>query len=169
VHLDTLSFDACLAADPPSRICIALQSSSEDVARGIAWFQAGDLDGGGFRFYMGRQVEGSWGYWFGTQQQVDILQVLPGEVLVCGRGAPVELHETPEFVSAVVASADHLSALTAEEFVLARPGQFEAGGVIGEGFYRISAPVAGWIDAASITSAEYGDCLLHDELRGDRG
>jgi hypothetical protein len=169
VHLDTLSFDACQAANPPSRICIALQSSSEDVARGVASFLAGDLDGGGFRFYMGRQADASWGYWFGTQQQVDILEVLPGEVLVCGGGSPVELHETPQSVSAVVASAQHLSALTAEEFVLARAGQFEAGGTIGEGFYRVSAPVAGWIDAASVTSAEYGDCLLHDELRGDRG
>jgi hypothetical protein len=165
--LDALDRAACEAANPASRICIELLSDGGTVAAGTALFRAGDLDGGGFLFFMGRLVDGSWGYWFGTQQTYDTLDALPGTLVACGLGGDVEVHGAPG--GAVTGTVPHLEQLTAEEFALKEPGQFAAGGTRGKGWYRISAPAAGWVSADHATDAAFGDCLLHEELLGARG
>lgn len=169
VHLESLDRAACEAANPPSRICISLQSAPGHVGRGIARFTAGDLDLGGFVFFMGRMPGGEWGFWFGTQQQHDVLETLPGTLLACGRGEDVAIRAQPALEADVLQRVGELVELQAETFVLTVEGSFTAGGTTGEGWYQVSAPAVGFVAATDVTAASLGDCLLRDALRGDRG
>lgn len=163
-HLDSLTRDACEAANPPNGLCISLQSSPAEVARGVARFTAGSLDGGGFRLYMGRDPGGQWAFWFGTQQRVDVLDELPGALLACGASGPVPVFAGPSGFSSSTGSVARLVQLDAEAFVLIKPGSFAVDGGRGEGWYYVTSPVTGWVSAAEVTSAALGDCLLHDDL-----
>lgn len=164
VHLDSLTRDACEAANPPSGLCISLQSGPEQVALGLAQFTAGSLDGGGFRLYMGRNLAGAWGFWFGTQQQSDVLEEIPGTLLACGAAGPTAVFAAPDGLSSSTGSVARLVTLQAEAFALARPGSFAVDGGRGEGWYYVTSPVMGWVAASDVTSAALGDCLLHDDL-----
>jgi hypothetical protein len=166
-YLETLDRAACEEANPPSRICITLQSGQETVDNGLARFMAGDLDVGGFIFFMGRLENGEWGYWFGTQQQVDIPEGLPAGLVACGAGSAVTVYGAPD--GSPTGEVPHMAELTAEEFALSSGGTFGAGGERGHGWFRISEPAAGWVDADSVTDAAIADCLLHEELVGSRG
>jgi hypothetical protein len=168
-HIERLAPDLCLEADPESRICISLQSPAAQVAAGLARFGAGDLDGGAFIFFMGRKADGTWGFWFATQQQYDALDSLPGLLLACGGGSPVTVKREPSAAAADAGAVEHRAGLLAAEFVLTEEGTLTAGGPRGAGWYRVTSPVAGWVSDADVTDAGLGDCLLHDELRGRRG
>lgn len=164
VHLDSLTRTACEAANPPNGLCISLQSDPAHVALGLARFTAGSLDGGGFRLYMGRDLAGTWGFWFGTQQQSDVLEEMPGALLACGAAGPTAVFAGPSGFSSSIGSVARLVQLEAEAFVLAKPGSFAVDGGGGEGWYYVTSPVMGWVAASDVTSAALGDCLLHDDL-----
>ena len=164
VHLDSLTRAACEAANPSSGLCISLQSGPAQVALGLARFTAGSLDGGGFRLYMGRDLAGEWAFWFGTQQQSDVLEEMPGALLACSAAGPTAVFAGPSGFSSSTGSVARLVQLEAEAFVLVKPGSFAVDGGRGEGWYYVTSPVMGWVAANDVTSAALGDCLLHDDL-----
>lgn len=170
VHLDVLARAACEAANPPNGLCISLQSDPQQAASGLLRFTAGSLDGGGFRFYMGRDLADEWAFWFGTQQQSEVPDALPGDLLACSAAGPAAVFAGPAALSSSTGSVARLVLLRAEAFVLTTPGSFAVDGGRGEGWYYVSSPVMGWVAAADVTSAVLGDCLLHDDLAaGERG
>jgi hypothetical protein len=168
-HIEPFNRDSCLEANPESLICISLQSPPAQVAAGIARFRAGDLEGGAFIFFMGRKADGTWALWFATQQRYDVLDSLPGLLLTCGGGRPVTVREGPSATAVETGAVEHRSELVAAEFVLEEEGTLTAGGQWGSGWYRVTSPVSGWVSDADVTDAGLGDCLLHDDLRGERG
>lgn len=163
-HVRPLTRDACLEGNDEGQICIDLVSGEAAIAGGIARFEAGDPNAGPFSFFMGRDANGQWHYWFGTQQQTYILQSVPGSLVACGLGGPAEIRAQPSADAELVATLDDEDALEAVEFVLTVPGSFGAGGERGEGWYRVSSPAEGWIDSRQVSDAALGDCLLHDAI-----
>lgn len=163
-----LSRDACLAGNPAGRICVDLTPPGQDVSRGLARLAGGDPAGGGFSFLMGRTAEGAWRFWFGTQQAYSVTTALPGDALACGGGKDVAIRQQPAASAAVAVQVRELSSLRLEEFVLTTPGSFRGPASRGEGWYRVSAPTAGWVDARDETDAANRDCKLHDAVEGLR-
>jgi len=163
-YLSPLSRDACLEDNEAGQICIALASDEGSVEAGIARFDAGDPNGGPFSFFMGRDATGAWQYWFGTQQQSYVLQSVPGELLACGLGEATTVRPQPSSDADATMVLEKQASLTAEEFLITVAGGFGAGGERGEGWYRVSAPAEGWVNAREVTDAALGDCLLHDAI-----
>ncbi|MBI2766944.1 MAG: hypothetical protein HYX53_13670 [Chloroflexi bacterium] len=161
-----LNRDACLQDNPARKVCIALEGPDASVQRGLAEFGAGDPEGGGFRFLMGRSAAGEWGFWFGSQQQFYVQLVLPGTLLACGEGNGVAVRVQPSVSSAAVSTVKDLTQLRAQEFVLTTPGKYGAGGARGEGWYHVTTPVDGWVQAREATDAKLGNCRLRDSLEG---
>ncbi|MCC6381204.1 MAG: hypothetical protein IT304_01790 [Dehalococcoidia bacterium] len=163
-----LSRDACLAGNPAGQLCIELVPAAQDVTRGLARFVGGDPAGGAFRFVMGRTADGAWQFWFGTQQNYSVTTTLPGDALACGGSHGVAIRQQPAASAAVVVQVQELAPLRLEEFVLTRPGSFPGSGSRGEGWYRVSAPAAGWVEAGNETDAANRDCKLRDAMEGVR-
>lgn len=159
-----LTRDACLKDNPDRQPCIDLQSSPEQLTRGLAQFTGGDPDGGPFTFLMGRTADGDWRYWLGTRQMTYLLDRLPGQVLACGASTEVVVRDKPAESAGAQSSLKDLVEMTADRFVLTVPGSFGVSGTRGEGWYHIVSPVEGWVNATRTTAALLGDCLLHDEV-----
>ena len=163
-YVHPLTRDACVEGNDEGQICIDLVSDDAAVAAGIARFEAGDPNAGAFTFFMGRDANGAWHYWFGTQQQTYILQRVPGTLVACGVDGPAEIRAEPSADAELVATLEDEETLEADGFVLTAPGKFGAGGSRGEGWYHVSSPSEGWINARHASDAALGDCLLHDAL-----
>lgn len=163
-YLSPLTRDACLQDNPASKICVELKTADAALAGGIARFAAGDPNGGGFSFYMGRMIDGTWAYWFGTQQQTYVLEEPPGELLACSATASIEIRREPRADAAAVRSVADLGELKAERFVLTKAGSHQAAGERGEGWYFVTSPAEGWVPAQDVTDATLSDCLLHDAI-----
>jgi hypothetical protein len=169
-HISPLTLPACLEGNPDRNPCIELKSEPEQLVRGLARFNFGDPDGGGSTFLMGRMADGQWAYWQGSQQQSYVLDALPGDLLACGTDGDATIHEEPSADSPEVSSVEDLTELTADSFVLTEPGDYAVQGERGEGWYHLTGPEEGWIDATQTTDAALGDCLLHDAIEQvDRG
>ena len=148
-----------------SRPCIEYVPGESSPASGIAWFNGGDPDGGGFSFAMGQTAAGSWDYWFGTQQQTYVLTTLPGQGLACAAGAGVTIRAEPFLDGAQVAQLSDGDAVSADLFVLSQGGSY-TGGANGDGWYKVSAPAEGWVHARELSDAALGDCSLRDAIEG---
>jgi hypothetical protein len=159
-----LNRDACLQDNPARKVCIKLEAPDASVQRGVAEFGAGDPDGGGFGFVMARTAAGEWRFWFGSQQQFYVQLVLPGALLACGEGNGVAVRAQPSVSSAAVSTVKDLVQLQAQEFVLTIPGKYGSGGTRGEGWYHVTTPVDGWVQAREATDAKLGNCQLRDSL-----
>lgn len=169
-YVSPLTLQACLEENPDRKPCIELKSDPSQLGGGLARFALGDPDGGGATFLMGRTSSGGWGYWRGTQQQSYILDDLPGKLLACGKSQDAAIRVEPSANGGILRSVPDLTELDASEFVLTTPGQYGVQGERGQGWYHLTAPVAGWIDASETTDASLGDCLLHDAVEQvDRG
>ena len=68
--------------------------------------------------------------------------------------------EEGDGVVSVYLAGRRLDRLRAEEFVLTRPGSARAPGPRGEGWYRITSPVAGWVPSRAISDAALGNCAM---------
>ncbi|MEX0781395.1 MAG: SH3 domain-containing protein [Dehalococcoidia bacterium] len=170
LHISPLTLPACLDGNPERKPCIELKSEPDQLVRGLARFNMGDPDGGGATFLMGRMAGGDWAFWQGSQQQSYVLDALPGDLIACGTDEPATIRSSPAPEAAVIRSLDDLTELTADGFTLTRAGNYAVQGERGEGWYHVTDPVEGWIDAIFTTDAVLGDCLLHDAIEGvDRG
>ncbi|MGE5595920.1 MAG: hypothetical protein ACM3S1_07790 [Hyphomicrobiales bacterium] len=168
LYVSPLTRDACVADNPDNKICIELTSGEESVAAGLAMFAAGDPEGGPFDFWMGRVDDGSWAYWFGTQQDSYVPGSLPTELLICSDAESVEIHEGPSDDSPVLQALDELTSVQASEFLLTSAGERGAG-ERGTGWYRLSAPIEGWVEGSNASRADLGDCTLHDSIERSGG
>lgn len=154
----------CLQNNPGRLSCLALESVPADVERGIAVFGVGDPDGnGGFDAVMGHMADGSWKLWFTSQNPYQPTR-LPGEMAVCAGGDGVNVRASASTDASVV---DHLpdgAHVTGEEFLLTEPAE---PGHQGFGWFRISAPDAGWIYSKYLEAATLDDaCALHNAQVG---
>jgi hypothetical protein len=166
VYRSPLTLDSCLKDNPGNKPCIALASNETTVRGGIARFTGGFPDGGGFSFVMGRQADGAWQYWSGTQQGIYQLVEFPGELRACGGGNAVVVRASPDSSAASSGTLKDLATSTAQEFRLTKAGSFGTGGGRGEGWYRVTGAVPGWVLSRDATDAKLGDCSLHDGIEG---
>ncbi len=165
VYRPQLTRDTCIADNPDSKPCVSLSSDEGSVQSGIARFTGGYPDGGGFSFYMGRDLSGDWGYWFGTQQQYYQLVEFPGDLRLCGGGSDVTIRQDPVGSSGPSGTMADGSTIPAEEFVLTVAGSPNSGNR-GEGWYRVGGATPGWVPATQSTDASLGSCDLHDAIEG---
>lgn len=161
-----LSRDACLANNPQQLLCFDIVSKPDTVVRGIAQLATGDPQGGGATVFLGRQANGEWHYWFGTQQAVSPLVSLPGEAFACGGGQGITIRAQPSDTAEAVTKVGELAPLRAQQFVLTAAGSTAAGAARGEGWYRINIPATGWVNARDITDSANKNCGLHDAIYG---
>jgi uncharacterized lipoprotein YbaY/heat shock protein HslJ len=167
--LDGVPRAQCQAPTPTGTNCvepIAGDAESRTLPRGIATFSVTYVnEPGSYIAYFGRTSTGDWGYWFGAQDQQSPLITLPGELLACAGpagGLPRVLHSP----SGESETLQPLTRLTAESFVLTQPGtpatDSNPEGRRGLGWYRVSAPLEGWVPEQDATAAVLGDCTVHD-------
>jgi hypothetical protein len=143
--------------------CVKPVADPESLSRGIARFEvsAGPDPRSSRMVVLGQLADGTWGYWFSGQDRQPELINLPGSLLACPgpRNAPATL-----FGDGRPVALGPLVALQAEKFVLTRPGAPEQGDAAperGTGYYWVSSPLPGWIAAADVTDALFGDCAAH--------
>lgn len=166
VYREELNRDTCNTGNPDMLPCVSLASDAGTVDSGIARFTGGYPEGGGFSFYMGRQFNGEWGYWFGTQQQLYQLVSVPGELRACGGGEAVTVRAEPSSTSEAAGSIPDGSTVSAEAFMLTVAGS-PSGGGRGEGWYRVGGDSPGWVAATQSSDASLGSCDLRDAIEGE--
>ena len=141
------------------RACVNPQSSPEQAARGIATFGVGESGPdavGGFAGILGRDPMGEWQFWFGTQNIVYQLLILPGAMTVCADGDGLNVRALPSTDAEILATLPDLARVMAEQFTLTQPGTpptVTSDQVIGSGWYYLSAPVEGWASSLHLENA----------------
>jgi hypothetical protein len=159
-YVGAVSDADCESNNPQNKPCAGLSSQPSTVQRGIALFGVSGPDGGGFVLVLGRDPAGEWKFWRAGQQDYQLL-TLPGDALVCGYGAGLNVGSAPETGAAAVGVLEDLTTVRAEEFVLTEPGSDPAHGY---GWFRLSSPLDGWAYSRYLTAASLGDCILHDGM-----
>lgn len=162
VHVSPLTLDACVAASIDNQPCFDFTTPQSDTSTGIASFDAGFPEGGRFTFLMGSDAAGQWQFWFGSEFPSYALVSLPGQIRACGGGADVPILDAPGGSQAGEALEGDI--LEADRFVLTAAGTFGVEGQRGEGFYHVTSPVEGWVDATNTSDASLGDCSLRDSF-----
>lgn len=163
-HISPLTRAACLEGNPGELPCIELLSAAASLDAGLARFTGGYLSGNRFELFLGRAADGSWGYWYSTQQPSYTATELPSAVLTCGGGQGVAVREAPSTEAKVVARLPDLAELRAEEFVLTVAGAAPA--TRGDGWYRVTGGASGWIPSRDAVAARFGDCAFRNEIEG---
>jgi hypothetical protein len=160
--------DICKTNNPQQKACLVKDLNPSSPDRGTAAFELGDpVAGGGALVVLGRDATGKWGFWYGTQQEIVRSFNLPADMLVCGFGAGAAVRQSASTTAAALATLPDLARVRAEEFVLTEPGTFSKS--IGNGWYRISSPQAGWVRSTAVADAKNGDCKVHDEIEKSVG
>jgi hypothetical protein len=160
--VDAPSAEACRTHNPQHKPCVV--SSPASAQGGVAMFGVADPGPGtsGFFVVMAQDRSGSWRYWLSGQQAYQLF-ALPGDMIVCADGGNLSLRSAPDPSASVTGTVLDLTRVRVEEFVLTDPGNF-AGRTAGSGWYRLSAPQAGWAPSTSLTAAALGDCTLRNSL-----
>lgn len=157
----------------PAAACITTVDAGVAVDLGLMrlGYQAPASEGGGALVFAGRMADGSWRYWFGTQNAHYQLVDLPGDVLVCADGDGLNARERPDPNSPVVGFVTDLTRLRAEEFVLTEPGRTTPALASGAGWYRVSvgSPAkTGWVSSRFVSDAQLKDCAVRDGFERPR-
>jgi Bacterial SH3 domain len=153
----------CATNNPEQADCVSLDPNDRDLAsRGIAILGVRAPAGGPSALLMGREPDGNWAYYAGGQQYYQAWK-LPGEMQVCTQGSGLNVRAEPSTDADLVRTIEDNSTVTGEEFVLTKPGTPPTASPIpGYGWYRISAPVEGWVYSKYVSGLT--DCTLHDSL-----
>lgn len=169
IRVSPLTLSACQANNPEGKPCIDPVGSSGTVAAGLAEFAAGDINSGPFRAFAGRTASGEWKFWFATFQPRYIPVTLPGDLMACRNDGTV-VRGTPSASGAEVGKLARSTKARVEEFQLTAEGSFKDG-TRGEGWYRVSGSVAGWVNSKDVTDAGLNSCELRDAIEepGTRG
>jgi hypothetical protein len=120
--------------------CMTGEWPAEMLASGIATGPAG----GAATFY-GRRADGTWVYWFATQNSGGPQTSLPGDMIVCADGDGLNLRAEPSTSAAVVTLIPDGSVVRGDRFVMTDPPT--SGGGVGahpDGWYHIVSPQEGW-------------------------
>ena len=151
--------------DPrPALPCSGPACAAPDPARGILGFRydyPGQLIQGGV-VLMARDAAGGWGLWWAGARLTFHRFDLPGAMLVCADGAGLSVRAAPSADAPVRAVLPDLTPVVGEQFVLTAAGS--VAGENGYGWYRISAPIEGWVAGDYVADAGLGDCTLRDML-----
>jgi hypothetical protein len=100
---------------------------------------------------------------------------LPGEMIVCAGGDGLNVRAAPSTDAPIVGTLSDLTIVTAVQFTLTQPGvqpSQTADQVVGHGWYRLSAPLAGWSSSLYLSNAEIdaysstAPCAIHDIFAG---
>lgn len=166
VYRNPLTRDSCLKDNPGNKVCIVQASAAAALAGGIARFTGGYPDGGGFAFLMGRTADDAWHYIYGSQQGFYLRTDLPGDIRACGGGTAITIRSAANTSAAAAGTLADNATAHAEQYVLTTPGAFGPNGARGDGWYKISAPTAGWVHASDTADAALGDCKLRDAVEG---
>ena len=143
----------------PGPVCVEPLATLERAARGIATFGvsgSGPEGLGAFQGILGRDPGGVWRFWFGTQNVSYQLFALPGELIVCADGDGLNVRAAPSTDAEILDVLPDLTRAQAEQFTLTEEGALPTEStdqVVGAGWYRLSAPVAGWVYAAFVENA----------------
>jgi hypothetical protein len=151
----------------PANVVIRLQTPArepyfvidQDYRRGLALFKvdfAGD-DRDLFALF-GRNEAGTWQpvgafAWVPVGTLTNALPIpgkLPWDAIACARQAGTRTAMLTEIGGVVRDGVVRGSEMKMEEFVLISPGSLDVGGSLGYGYFRISSPVAGWVDSRDI-------------------
>ena len=161
--LDGVSEADCTTNNPEEKECVSIDPNSREVAsRGIGVLGVQAPRGSGYALLMGHEPDGNWAYYAGGQQYYQASK-LPGEMTVCTQGTGLNVRANPSADAELVRTVEDNSTVTGEEFVLTQPGTPPtASPVAGYGWYRISAPVEGWVYSKYVSGL--ADCSLHDGL-----
>jgi hypothetical protein len=161
--LEGVSEADCTTNNPEQADCILIDPDTrEQASLGIALLNVEGPAGGGFALLMGREPDENWAYYAGGQQYYQASK-LPGEMTVCTQGTGLNVRANPSADAELVRTVEDNSKITGEEFVLTQPGTPPtASPVPGYGWYRITAPVEGWVYSKYVTGL--ADCSLHDSL-----
>jgi hypothetical protein len=164
-----LTPEGCERQNPEQRVCFEPVSGEETMKRGLARMKKGVPGGGVGSAFFGRTADAEWAFWFGTQQAAYVLDELPGELRACPDVDAVLVRTRPAGDAPEAGVVPAGTVIRAEDFVLTEPGRVD--GEPGEGWYRVSGGVAGWIEARQSADAESGDCELRDafERTGTHG
>jgi len=128
-----------------------------DLTRGIALLNLSNTAGENGFAVMGRNSTGQW-------QLLQVYKVngmnpiqLPADGYMCspagGISYPVRAQPNP--TAPTVANLKNNEKVRVEEFVLTQAGSANA---MGDGFYRISAPAAGWVEMRFTADAIWANC-----------
>ena len=166
VYRNPLTRDSCLQDNTAQKVCIVQASPNAALAGGLVRFTGGYPDGGGFAFLMGRAADGAWHYLYGSQQGFYLRTELPGDIRACGGGGPITIRATADANSAAAGTIADGATARAEQYTLTTAGTFGANGKRGDGWYKVSAPAAGWVHASDTADAALGDCKLRDAIEG---
>jgi hypothetical protein len=150
----------CRGNNPQRLQCVTPESTPADTERGVAAFGVSDAgQNGGFNAALGKTPDGSWALWFTSQNPYQLAR-LPGQMVVCAGGDGLRLHSDIGNDAATVDTLADGTTVTGEQFVLTEPVD---SGNAGFGWFRISAPEAGWLYSKYLENAALNDnCALHD-------
>jgi hypothetical protein len=152
----------CATNNPEQKDCVSLDPNDRELASlGIAVLAVEGPAGGSSALIMGQDAEGEWDYYAGGQQYYQASQ-LPGEMLVCTQGEGLNVRAEPSADADLITTLEDNSTATGEAFVLSEAGTPPPDALGGYGWYRISAPVEGWVYSKYVSGL--ADCSLHDSL-----
>ncbi len=138
-----IGFDPQCSADNPAGPCATGEWSSEALATGIAAVGITESEGG-IMTYWGRTADGTWVYWFASQNVGGPPVLLPGDMIVCANGDGLNLRAEPSTSAAVVALIPDGTVIVGDRLVMTDPpspgGSFEHP----DGWYHITSPQEGW-------------------------
>jgi len=145
--------------------CIIARSNAATLSSGIAVFDVAEPEFGDAGLgILGRTPDGTWKYWFGTQQPYALLS-LPGDMRVCADGDGLNLRTEPAATAPQLALLRHGTIVRGDGFVLTEPGTPGPDAEKkGYGWYHIAAPQDGWAYSKFLSNAQIGDCSLRDAL-----
>jgi hypothetical protein len=149
--------------------CIMLIDPGTSVDLGIMRlaFRAPIGEGGGAAIFAGKEQDGTWGFWFGTQQAIYRAVDLPGDIMICAGADVLNVRSAPAKDASLIAAVKTGDKVHAEQFVLTEPATSGPGGTNGAGWYRVSGPLVpngGWVYSRYTTDARLGSCQLHDQI-----
>ena len=155
----------CAQQPPRTQACLArLPENPDSPEHGIVTFEVGFIDGGGAMVVFGRDEAGGWQFWFGTQQQTYQPLRLPAEARICAGGEGANVRQAPDVSAMSLGVLKDGTMLTAEDFVLTQPGSNAPGSPLGNGWYRVTGALNGFIRADLLSDAGTSGCGLHDAI-----
>lgn len=169
VERSSLTPERCAEGNPGGKLCFEVVSDETAMQLGLAVVRTGVPGGGAGTAFFGRTADADWVFWFATEQGPYVLKSLPGDLRACPDGDALVVYSRPTTKAPEVGDVPAGTVLRAEDFVLTRAGTVD--GERGDGWYRVSGPVGGWIEARQSADATSGNCDQRDafERTGTHG
>lgn len=131
----------------------------QDLTKGLALFKA-DLPGEDKDVYVlfGRDRSMAWKPYGAFTNVLRVPVQLPDDVIACPRNSAAKADVLTQAGGSRKDSVNSGDRLKVEEFVLVTAGPVTPGSE-GQGFFRISTPVTGWIDSRDVVVSDYTRCI----------